>query len=85
MEIAWALNRIFTVYIFVTQAFQKFLPALCLFKNQILFEIILFLAKPIATHIKDLRLKRDDFDTLNIIGRGAFGEVFIYLAQIWEL
>lgn len=34
-----------------------------------------FLVKPVATRVKNLRLKRDDFETLNIIGRGAFGEV----------
>ena len=31
--------------------------------------------KPIATKVKELRLQRDDFETLKIIGRGAFGEV----------
>ena len=34
-----------------------------------------FSAKPVATRVKHLRLKRDDFETLNVIGRGAFGEV----------
>lgn len=34
-------------------------------------------AKPVATRVKNLRLSRDDFDTLNIIGRGAFGEVAV--------
>ncbi|XP_065655108.1 serine/threonine-protein kinase MRCK alpha isoform X2 [Hydra vulgaris] len=35
------------------------------------------IAKPVANRIKNLRLARDDFDTLNIIGRGAFGEVAV--------
>jgi len=33
--------------------------------------------KPIATKVKELRLQRDDFETLKIIGRGAFGEVAV--------
>ena len=32
-------------------------------------------AKPVVEHIQDLRLSADDFDTLEVIGRGAFGEV----------
>jgi len=35
------------------------------------------IAKPVATRVKHLRLKRDDFETLNVIGRGAFGEVAV--------
>ncbi|XP_057303802.1 serine/threonine-protein kinase MRCK alpha-like [Hydractinia symbiolongicarpus] len=35
------------------------------------------IVKPVATRVKHLRLKRDDFDTLNVIGRGAFGEVAV--------
>lgn len=31
--------------------------------------------KPIATKIKTLRLRREDFDPLTLIGKGAFGEV----------
>ena len=34
-----------------------------------------FAARPIANAVKQLRLQRDDFETLKIIGRGAFGEV----------
>ncbi|KAL8615672.1 hypothetical protein ACOMHN_034822 [Nucella lapillus] len=34
-------------------------------------------ARPLATNIKNLRLQRDDFETLKIIGRGAFGEVAV--------
>lgn len=31
--------------------------------------------KPFTSTIKDLRLRRDDFEMLKVIGRGAFGEV----------
>ncbi|XP_038071519.1 serine/threonine-protein kinase MRCK alpha-like isoform X2 [Patiria miniata] len=34
-------------------------------------------ARPIAQKIKVLRLRRDDFETLKVIGRGAFGEVAV--------
>ncbi|KAJ7369809.1 Serine/threonine-protein kinase mrck-1 [Desmophyllum pertusum] len=33
--------------------------------------------KPVATKIKELRLRREDFDPLNLIGKGAFGEVTV--------
>ena len=32
-------------------------------------------ARPVANTIKSLRLQRDNFETLKIIGKGAFGEV----------
>eukprot|EP00794_Sanderia_malayensis_P017614 gene17614-19368_t len=32
-------------------------------------------AKPVAERMKYLQLKKDEFETLNVIGRGAFGEV----------
>ena len=32
-------------------------------------------AKPLIKRLTQMRLKADDFETLNIIGRGAFGEV----------
>lgn len=36
----------------------------------------LFLAvKPFTTTVKEMRLHRDDFEMLKVIGRGAFGEV----------
>ena len=38
-------------------------------------EIIIFTARPIVNMVKQLRLHRDDFETLKVIGRGAFGEV----------
>lgn len=35
------------------------------------------LVKPIVQLIKQLRLTRDDFEVLKVIGRGAFGEVCV--------
>jgi hypothetical protein len=32
-------------------------------------------AKPVLERVQKLRLSADDFDTLEVIGRGAFGEV----------
>lgn len=34
-----------------------------------------FSVKPFTTTVKDMRLHRDDFEMLKVIGRGAFGEV----------
>ncbi|XP_065912103.1 serine/threonine-protein kinase MRCK alpha-like [Dysidea avara] len=34
-------------------------------------------AKPLISRLTDMRLRADDFETLNIIGRGAFGEVLV--------
>jgi len=31
--------------------------------------------KPVVNKVKNFRLSRDDFETVRIIGRGAFGEV----------
>lgn len=33
--------------------------------------------KPVATSAKSLRLTREDFDVVKVIGRGAFGEVCV--------
>lgn len=33
--------------------------------------------KPVATNIKSMRLTRDDFEIIKVIGRGAFGEVCV--------
>lgn len=33
--------------------------------------------KPVATCVKNLRLTRDDFEIVKVIGRGAFGEVCV--------
>lgn len=35
------------------------------------------LVKPVIQLIKNLRLSRDDFEVLKVIGRGAFGEVCV--------
>ena len=35
------------------------------------------IAKPLISRLTDMRLRADDFETLNIIGRGAFGEVCV--------
>lgn len=32
-------------------------------------------ASPFVEQVKELRLQRDDFEILKVIGRGAFGEV----------
>lgn len=32
-------------------------------------------AEPVASRLKELRLQRDDFEILKVIGRGAFSEV----------
>lgn len=36
-----------------------------------------FLVKPVASSVKSLRLTRDDFEIIKVIGRGAFGEVCV--------
>ncbi len=33
--------------------------------------------KPVANRVKALRLRKDDFEILKVIGRGAFGEVCV--------
>ncbi|KAG7461207.1 hypothetical protein MATL_G00207690 [Megalops atlanticus] len=33
--------------------------------------------KPFTTTVKEMRLHRDDFEMLKVIGRGAFGEVAV--------
>lgn len=37
----------------------------------------LFSVKPVANSVKSLRLTRDDFEIIKVIGRGAFGEVCV--------
>lgn len=32
-------------------------------------------AEPVTSRLKQLRLQRDDFEILKVIGRGAFSEV----------
>lgn len=41
------------------------------------FIIFLYTAKPVVSLVKKLRLSRDDFEIIKIIGRGAFGEVCV--------
>jgi len=36
-----------------------------------------FTVKPVANRVKELRLCKDDFEILKVIGRGAFGEVCV--------
>lgn len=36
-----------------------------------------FTAKPIVNKVKNLRLRKEDFEILKVIGRGAFGEVCV--------
>jgi serine/threonine-protein kinase MRCK len=45
------------------------------FKKEKTVEDFVQNAKPVVEHIRDLRLSAEDFDTLEVIGRGAFGEV----------
>jgi len=40
-------------------------------------------AKPVVSNVKQLRLQRSDFETLKIIGRGAFGEVWNFTVYVW--
>lgn len=35
----------------------------------------MFSAKPFTSKVKQMRLHREDFEILKVIGRGAFGEV----------
>lgn len=39
-------------------------------------------ASPFVTQVKELRLQRDDFEILKVIGRGAFGEVSLGLGWV---
>ena len=41
----------------------------------IFFVFLFFAVKPVVAKVKQLRLARDDFEFLKVIGRGAFGEV----------
>ena len=48
----------------------------CFLKNTTII-LIFFPVKPVASRVKDLRLCKDDFEILKVIGRGAFGEVCV--------
>uniref|UniRef100_A0A7E4V3F7 non-specific serine/threonine protein kinase n=1 Tax=Panagrellus redivivus TaxID=6233 RepID=A0A7E4V3F7_PANRE len=45
-------------------------------KEKAISEFVDF-ARPVVDKVKNLRLSRDDFEILNVIGRGAFGEVAV--------
>ena len=46
--------------------------------NQYIFlQIFLFSVKPVTSRVKSLRLCKEDFEILKVIGRGAFGEVCV--------
>lgn len=53
------------------------IPQLDIFFFFLLNRHLFFLAKPVATTIKSLRLTREDFEIIKVIGRGAFGEVCV--------
>lgn len=40
-------------------------------------DFCIVLARPVVEKVKTLRLTKDDFEFLNVIGRGAFGEVAV--------
>lgn len=42
-----------------------------------LFIFSLSTAKPFTSKVKQMRLHKEDFEILKVIGRGAFGEVSI--------
>lgn len=44
--------------------------------------MFLFPAKPVVDRIKECRLSMSDFEVLEVIGRGAFGEVKV---SVWCL
>jgi len=46
---------------------------------------VVFQAKPVVSQVKQLRLQRSDFETLKIIGRGAFGEVCVSVLSICRI
>lgn len=45
---------------------------ICIFHN-----LFFILVKPVANTAKTLRLNREDFEIVKVIGRGAFGEVCV--------
>lgn len=47
--------------------------------------MILSTVKPVATALKRLRLARDDFELVKVIGRGAFGEVCVVRASFMQV
>ncbi|CAI8023583.1 Serine/threonine-protein kinase MRCK alpha [Geodia barretti] len=49
------------------------------YKKESTVEEFVKTAKPVVDHITSLRLSAEDFDTLEVIGRGAFGEVKVLI------
>lgn len=48
------------------------------------FSLSLSTAKPFTSKVKQMRLHKEDFDILKVIGRGAFGEVSVHLVlRFW--
>ncbi len=47
------------------------------FSTRIVISIFVLAVKPVANRVKALRLCKDDFEILKVIGRGAFGEVCV--------
>lgn len=43
-----------------------------------------FTAKPFTSKVKQMRLHKEDFEILKVIGRGAFGEVCILLWNVLD-
>ena len=41
------------------------------------YSFIFLIVKPVVNRVKALRLCKDDFEILKVIGRGAFGEVCV--------
>ena len=70
------LRRDRNVREFIEHGKKNFVPVRTeVFTELPLRPVNLFSVKPVATKIKELRLRREDFDLLNLIGKGAFGEV----------
>lgn len=43
---------------------------------------LVFTAKPFTQLLKGMQLRREDFEIIKVIGRGAFGEVNVLLNNI---
>ncbi|XP_039761570.1 serine/threonine-protein kinase Genghis Khan isoform X7 [Pararge aegeria] len=52
-------------------------------REKAIADFILYV-KPVATALKRLRLSRDDFELVKVIGRGAFGEVCVVRASFMQ-
>ena len=61
------------LFLFLSSVLQYF--AFPRYQNNIFFFFVS--VKPVASSLKSLRLTRDDFEIVKVIGRGAFGEVCV--------